>query len=92
MGVPAKIGDGFVRDADEDYVETNLDTYAGNSGSPVFSLKNGLIVGILVAGEDDFVKNGSCNISKKCRPNECKGENVVRITSILAAYYKKTKP
>ena len=89
IGIPLKIGDGMVRAADDDFVETDLDTFEGNSGSPVFSFKNGLIVGILVNGEEDFVKHGSCRISKKCGPKECKGEQVVRITSILASYYNK---
>jgi V8-like Glu-specific endopeptidase len=93
IGLPAKFCDGLVRDAaDDDLFDTTLDTFEGSSGSPVFSLQNGLIVGILVDGENDFVKHGSCNVSKRCRINECKGEQVVRITSILASYYKKSRP
>ena len=93
IGLPLKIGDGYVRDsAEEDSFETNLDTYEGNSGSPVFSLQNGFIVGILVNGEDDFVDQGKCRVSKRCKDNECKGEQVARITSILADFYKKTRP
>ncbi|MEQ1874993.1 MAG: serine protease, partial [Bdellovibrionia bacterium] len=92
IGLPAKIGDGYVREGEDESFDTNLDTYEGNSGSPVFSLQNGLIVGILVNGEDDFVNHGSCKISKRCRDNECKGEQVARITSILADFYNKTRP
>ena len=37
------------------------DTFAGNSGSGVFD-ENGLMVGILVSGETDYVLNGSCYV------------------------------
>ena len=33
----------------------NLDTFSGNSGSPVFNSNTGLVEGILIEGEDDFV-------------------------------------
>lgn len=39
------------------YFMTNLDSYGGNSGSPVFNKKNGQVEGILVQGADDFVYN-----------------------------------
>lgn len=39
------------------YFTTNLDSYGGNSGSPVFNAKNGQVEGILVQGADDFIYN-----------------------------------
>lgn len=42
---------------------TNLDTFAGNSGSPVFNLKSGLVEGILISGAQDYryYYNGHCS-------------------------------
>lgn len=45
------------------YFTANLDTYAGNSGSPVFNKKTGRVEGILIQGADDFVYNRE----KDCR-------------------------
>lgn len=39
------------------YFTANLDTYGGNSGSPVFNKKNGQVEGILIQGADDFTYN-----------------------------------
>lgn len=36
------------------YFSTNLDSFAGNSSSPVFNAKSGLLEGILIAGGADF--------------------------------------
>lgn len=37
------------------YFVTNLDTFGGNSGSPVFDTKTSEVVGILVRGQKDYV-------------------------------------
>lgn len=42
------------------WFQANLDTYGGNSGSPVFGVNSGLIEGILVRGAPDFVNDGGC--------------------------------
>lgn len=42
------------------WFQANLDTYGGNSGSPVFGVNSGLIEGILVRGAPDFVTVGGC--------------------------------
>ena len=50
-----------------------VDSYGGNSGSPVFD-HNGLLVGILVGGSDDFVDDGHwCKSSNIC-PDRDSGE------------------
>jgi hypothetical protein len=56
VGIPLKVsGDATVRDASKPgYFVTNLDTFGGNSGSPVFNASNNLIEGILVRGAEDF--------------------------------------
>jgi len=62
-GIPAKIDQGgFVIDpraAFMDYFVASTDTFAGNSGSGVFNT-DGLLVGILVRGQVDYVRVGGC--------------------------------
>ena len=84
MGLPVKIAaNGQVRSLESSFFVANLDTYGGNSGSPVFNtlaLVNGHLVveGILVRGEDDFLAISSpCRISKRCPVHGCRGEDVV---------------
>lgn len=36
------------------YYNTNLDSFAGNSGSPVFNAKSGVVEGMLISGGEDF--------------------------------------
>src|SRR5690606_11935720 len=36
------------------YYNTNLDSFAGNSGSPVFNANTHVVEGILIGGGDDF--------------------------------------
>ncbi|MBC7429063.1 MAG: trypsin-like peptidase domain-containing protein [Bacteriovorax sp.] len=85
-GLPTKISDGAnVRDNKNKYFfQGNLDTFGGNSGSAVFDTKTGLVEGILVRGERDYegdpVQN--CTRPKVCKMNECRGEDVTRITNI----------
>lgn len=61
-GLPVKIAFGpdtkLLRDEDP-WLIGNLDTYGGNSGSPVFNA-DGLVEGILVRGAQDYISNGRC--------------------------------
>lgn len=64
-GIPAKLAaNGVVLDdgapALEQFVAT-LDTFAGNSGSGVYD-PQGVLVGNLVTGQADYVRNGSCYV------------------------------
>jgi hypothetical protein len=81
-GLPAKLADGaHVRDnRRKAFFRANLDTYGGNSGSPVFDARTLKVEGILVRGEDDFVKNGDCYVSLVCPDAGCEGESVTRST------------
>jgi hypothetical protein len=45
------------------YFQANLDTYGGNSGSPVFGANTNLVEGILVRGGTDFVTVDNCRRS-----------------------------
>lgn len=83
-GLPTKIADGaFVRNnSNNTYFSANLDTYGGNSGSAVFNVTTGEIEGILVRGENDYTRNGSCTASNLCPMDGCRGEDVTRITGV----------
>lgn len=83
-GLPTKIADGaFVRNNNNSvYFSANLDTYGGNSGSAVFNVTTGEIEGILVRGENDYRRNGTCTISNQCPMDGCRGEDVTRITNV----------
>jgi hypothetical protein len=85
-GLPLKVADGAnVRENSHPfYFGANLDTFQGNSGSGVFNAKNGMIEGILVRGEEDYVPNQDmmCIEANKCPDDGCRGESVTRITAI----------
>jgi len=46
----------------KNYFTANLDSYGGNSGSPVFNKRTGKVEGILIQGADDF----KFNMEKEC--------------------------
>jgi hypothetical protein len=85
-GLPAKISaNAKVRtNHNSYYFSTNLDSFEGNSGAPVFNSKSGEVEGILVRGETDFIRRSDewCKVSYRCSDLGCKGEDVTRITSI----------
>ena len=60
----------------------SLDTYAGNSGSPIIDVATNNMAGILIRGDDDFVARrvGGCQSSRICGPGDvCHGEVVQRV-------------
>ncbi|MDD0853098.1 serine protease [Halobacteriovorax sp. GB3] len=87
-GLPLKIADGAqVRDGNNDiYFKANLDTFGGNSGSPVINTDTGIVEGILVRGETDYRyvnKDGLfCREVYTCADDGCDGEEVTRITQV----------
>jgi hypothetical protein len=83
-GLPTKIAGGaHVRDNSKNgYFVANLDTYGGNSGSAVFNSATGLVEGILVRGEQDYVKKGDCFVSNVCPVDGCRGEDVTKIAEV----------
>ena len=93
MGLPLKIADGGeVLALKDTFFQANLDSFEGNSGSPVFNKGNGEVEGILVRGNPDYVKDGSCRKANHCDDNgeNCEGkgrllaEEVVTVDNILA--------
>ena len=83
-GLPLKVAGGArVRsNTPAAYFVANLDTYGGNSGSPVFNSDTHEVEGILVRGETDFVMAGDCWVSNVCPSSGCNGEDCTRITEL----------
>ena len=82
-GLPVTIADGAqVQRHRPTFFSADLDTYQGNSGSPVFNserLRSGelFVEGILVRGENDFVQETPCQLSRRCPLfSSCRGEDV----------------
>lgn len=82
-GLPLKLGyDSIIKDNSNDsYFVTNLDTYGGNSGSPVFNSDTHKVEGILVRGETNFISIGNCNKSLICPTTGCRGLDCTRTTT-----------
>jgi hypothetical protein len=85
FGLPRKYdAGGRVRDNGPlSYFQANLDTYQGNSGSPVINLDSMQLEGILVDGNDDFAEDVSagCDRSHVCPETGCPDwESVTRAT------------
>ena len=87
MGLPTKVADGanIRTNTHPHYFVATLDTFGGNSGSAVFNTNTLTIEGILVRGETDYKYNSDkmCREIFTCAEDECRGEDVSRITSII---------
>lgn len=65
-GLPTKISaDAEILENDVNAYKTNLDSFGGNSGSPVFNLYSGEVEGILISGATDFLPNFDTHIPCK---------------------------
>jgi V8-like Glu-specific endopeptidase len=85
-GLPLKVADGArIRTVEHLDFLANLDSFVGNSGSPVFNATTGLVEGILVDGDTDYEKRpgASCMQVKKCPVDGCKGETITLIGQII---------
>lgn len=70
-GLPLKIAtDAKVFSTHDNYFSTNLDTFGGNSGSPVFNTRTSEVVGVLSRGDIDYVmdeyEGESCRRVNRC--------------------------
>lgn len=85
-GVPSKIaGDAVVRNNENPiYFVANVDSYGGNSGAPVLDAQSGLLEGILVRGERDYLfdQKRQCLYSNRCDKSGCRGEDVIRMSAM----------
>ena len=85
VGLPRKYADGaqIMSNVNSVFFDANLDTYSGNSGSPVFNADTLVVEGILVEGGTDFVTDRvhRCERSNECPDSGCDGfEKAVRTT------------
>ena len=87
-GLPFKLAGGATvkGNSASSYFSANLDSYGGNSGSPVVDPATGTVEGILVRGNTDFVWASSCYKSNTCSDaSGCPGyEDATRITNIAS--------
>ena len=75
-GLPLKIAPGATvkPGTSSNYFNSTVDSYGGNSGSPVFNANTGVVEGILVRGNNDYDWTGSCYVSNVCSDsNGCGG-------------------
>ena len=88
VGLPKKFDfGGQVQRVSETLIQGTVDSYGGNSGSPIFDA-DGNLVGILVGGAPDFVDDGGCDVSNVCPGGSgCTslGENIVPICVLATA-------
>jgi V8-like Glu-specific endopeptidase len=71
-GLPKKVADGafVLSNVESDYFVASLDTFGGNSGSPVFNSRTNIVEGLLVRGRQDYIL--SPGTSETClRVNTC---------------------
>jgi hypothetical protein len=95
-GLPQKIAAGarVGQNAIDSHFSANLDTYGGNSGSPVFGAKSLQLEGLLVRGQTDFIPVGDCYVSQVFPSTGAGGEDVTRVTefaSLIETTGKATK-
>jgi hypothetical protein len=92
-GLPQKIARGarIRNNQPTSYFVANLDTYGGNSGSPVFSARSHQLEGLLVRGQTDFVSTGTCNVSMVFPTTGAGGEDVARATEWKKAISKSSE-
>lgn len=67
----ASIGYAHIKEIDDNFIHSPIDTFSGNSGCPLISRKSNKAVGIVIRGETDYILN--YNSTKKrvivCRIN-----------------------
>ncbi|PIK16029.1 MAG: hypothetical protein CES88_04680 [Halobacteriovorax sp. JY17] len=88
--LPLKLAmSGKVKSKSENSFKTDLDTFAGNSGSPVLLQSTNEVVGILVRGAEDYVKDldRGCFVVNRCEDvgsgADCQGESVTPVRDLL---------
>ncbi len=81
VGLPSKIAEGGSVLAVNSRIVADVDAFGGNSGSVVIDRNTGRVEGILVSGNADFDKVGSCHIEHRCG-TDCDGEKIYAISKI----------
>lgn len=91
LGAALKYAHGRIReDMNLRTYKAAIDTFSGNSGSPVYDERNHTLIGLLSGGEADFTSNPQfgCNLVKVCQSGNCLGERVFKTSSISALIKK----
>ena len=86
-GMPLKIAAGATvrQNSASAWFGANLDSYSGNSGSPVINTSTLDVEGILVRGNNDFVYRNGCYTSNVCPNTGCPGfEESTRATEFAS--------
>lgn len=81
-GTPLKIaanGQVMAVRAEGDSYSATVDTFSGNSGSGIFDSRSLEQVGVLLGGEPDYVRKGSCSVVSRCSETGCDGTRSERI-------------
>jgi V8-like Glu-specific endopeptidase len=88
-GLPMKITDSAsilgVTNLDRT-IETDLDLFHGNSGSPVFDTNSKEVIGIMSNGHSDYIRDEEklCKVPKICKPEDkCYLSAASRVTNML---------
>ncbi|MEI7776912.1 MAG: serine protease, partial [Verrucomicrobiota bacterium] len=79
-GLPLKVSRGTVTAANstKSYFGTNLASFIGSSGSPVFLKDQEVVQGVLVRGDKDYRPNGACFVVNRCdNDSNCVGSEVL---------------
>jgi hypothetical protein len=94
VGLPTKFAGGAAvrNNQPAAFFVANLDTYGGNSGSPVFNSTTREVEGILVRGETDFAMQGTCRVSLVCPTSGCRGEDCTRTTEFATLVPTAIRP
>ncbi len=88
-GLPTKVAGGAeVKTKEKGYFGANLDAFGGNSGSAVINEKTGKVEGILVRGEQDYIRDWE----KGCYvPNRLSNKNDEYEESTFITHIKELK-
>jgi V8-like Glu-specific endopeptidase len=85
-GLPTKVSAGayVTKNNKENYFTSNVDSFGGNSGSPIINAQSGEVEGILVRGSEDYEMDfeRKCRVPKVCLMKGCQGEDAIRITNL----------
>lgn len=87
-GLPLKVATGKVLAKRINFFRTNLDTFTGNSGSPVLNNQNE-VIGILVRGNEDYYETeNQCHLSSTYEESRGQEEAsyIKDILKILSAF------
>jgi uncharacterized protein (TIGR03437 family) len=83
-GVPMKLASGAsIRSSDSISFKANLDTFGGNSGSPVINDFTKKVEGVLVRGETDYTLKNGCNVVTTFPDDGGRGETSIKSREIL---------